>query len=121
MSRDPGAWAWGRIHRVTLKNPTLGRSGVGAVEALFNREDAAAPGSGTTVRALGWDSPTGYTPNFGSSMRMLVDLGDADAGRWVNQSGASGHPYGPYYSDQAALWLTDRTWPMVLTLSLIHI
>ena len=46
---------------------------------------------------------------------MLVDLGNPDSGRWVNQSGASGHPFGPYYEDQAALWLTDRTWPMTFT------
>ncbi len=48
-------------------------------------------------------------------MRMLVDLADADGGRWVNQSGASGHPFGPYYADQAELWATNRTWPMVTT------
>ena len=50
-----------------------------------------------------------------SAMRMLVDLGDADSGRWVDQSGASGHPFGPYYADQAELWIADRTWPMVTT------
>lgn len=115
MSRDPADWSWGRIHRVRLRNATLGTSGIAPVEALFNREDDAAGGAGTTVKALGGTDATGYAVTFGSAMRMLVDLGGADSARWVNQSGASGHPFGPYYEDQAELWLADRTWPMLLT------
>ena len=115
MSRDPGEWRWGHIHRLRLRNQTLGTSGLAPVEALFNREDAAVGGSGTTVKALGSEDSEGYGVTYGSAMRMLVDLGDADGGRWVNQSGASGHPFGPYYADQAELWLADRTWPMVLS------
>lgn len=115
MARDPGQWAWGRIHQVRLRNPTLGTSGFAPVEALFNRERQPAGGAGTTVKALGWDDRVPYGVTYGSAMRMVIDLGDADSGRWVNQSGASGHPFGPYYSDQFALWLTDRTWSMVLT------
>jgi penicillin amidase len=115
MSRDTAGWAWGRLHHVRLRNPTLGTSGVRPVEALFNREDDAVGGAGTTVKALGGDDSAGYGVTFGSAMRMLVDLGGADSGRWVNQSGASGHPFGPYYADQVELWVTDRTWPMLLT------
>ena len=115
MSRDAGQWRWGHVHRLRLRNQTLGTSGLAPVEALFNREDAAVGGSGTTVKALGSQDSEGYGVSIGPAMRMLVDLGDADAGRWVNQSGASGHPFGPNYDDQAALWLADRTWPMVLS------
>ena len=107
--------AWGRIHHVRLRNQTFGTSGVAPVEALFNREDDAVGGAGTTVKALGWDdrratgSPTGRRCGCWSTWETPT------SGRWVNQSGASGHPFGPYYGDQAELWLADRTWPMVLT------
>jgi penicillin amidase len=114
MSRDPGAWAWGRIHTVRLRNPTLGTSGNRVVEALFNREQDAVGGDPATVNALAYDA-NGYDVTTGPTMRMLVDLSNPDSGRWVNQSGASGHPFGPYYDDQAELWVSDRTWPMVTT------
>ena len=67
------------------------------------------------MHALGFDDQAPYGVTHASAMRMLVDLADVDGGRWVNQSGASGHPFGPYYDDQAELWVADRTWPMLLT------
>ncbi len=113
MSRDPSRWSWDRIHTVALRSPTLGSSGP-AVEALFDRDAVGVGGGPATVNALAYGTD-GYTVVAGPTMRMLVDLADPDGGRWVNQSGASGHPFGPYYADQAALWATDRTWPMLTT------
>ena len=37
MARDADEWQWGRLHTVTLRNQTLGTSGIKPVEALFNR------------------------------------------------------------------------------------
>ena len=37
MARDTDEWQWGRLHTVTLRNQTLGDSGIGPIEALFNR------------------------------------------------------------------------------------
>jgi penicillin amidase len=44
-------------------------------------------------------------------MRMVVNLGDLDASRWVNQSGNSGHPYDANYVDQADAWVLNDTYP----------
>jgi len=44
---------------------------------------------------------------------MLVDLGDLDASRWVNQSGVSGHAFHPHYDDQTELWANQQLWPFV--------
>jgi penicillin amidase len=46
-------------------------------------------------------------------MRMVVDLADLDASRWVNLTGASGHAFHPNYADQVELWADGRTlaWP----------
>ena len=37
MSRDTPGWQWGKLHRVTLRHQTLGSSGIGPIERLFNR------------------------------------------------------------------------------------
>ena len=111
MARDTGQWSWGRIHRVTLRNTTLGKSGVGAVERLFNRGDYPAPGGSAVVNAMGFDTTEGYAVTYGPTMRMLVDLSDLDDSRWINQSGNSGHAYHPNYDDQLPLWIDNQLLP----------
>ena len=113
MSRDVGGWRWGRIHRITLRNQTLGRSGIAPVENIFNRGDYPSSGAGGVVNAMGYDDLIDYTVTTGPAMRMTVDLGDPDQSVWVNQSGVSGHAYGPNYDDQTALWATHQVWPFV--------
>jgi penicillin amidase len=46
-------------------------------------------------------------------MRMVVDLSDLDASRYVNLTGASGHAFDAHYDDQAPLWQRGETiaWP----------
>ena len=53
----------------------------------------------------------GYAVTAAPSMRMVVDLGDLDASRWVNQTGNSGHPFSDHYDDQIDAWLEGRTYP----------
>jgi len=111
LARDTNQWQWGKLHRVTLRHQTLGTGGVGAVERMFNRGDYPVSGGPATVNALGFDTRTGYRVQTGPAMRMVVDLGNPDASRWVNQSGVSGHAFDTHYEDQTALWATNRTWP----------
>jgi penicillin amidase len=113
MTRDTDGWQWGKLHRITLRNATLGKSGIGPVEKLFNRGDYPAAGGPGVVDALGFDLTKGYRVTVGPTMRMLVDLGDLDQSRWVNQSGVSGHAFDANYDDQTALWATNKMWPFV--------
>ncbi len=110
MSRDPAGWQWGKLHTATLRNQTLGTSGIGVVERLFNRGPYAVDGGPGVVNAMGYDDTLGYQVVSAPTMRMLVDLGDPDRSRWVNQSGASGHAYHRNYDDQTELWATNRMW-----------
>jgi penicillin amidase len=110
MSRDTDGWQWGRLHQVRLESQTLGQSGIGPVEALFNRGHYPVGGGPATVNAMGYDDTRGYGVTTAPTMRMLVDLGDFDASRWVNQSGVSGHAFSPHYDDQTELWATSRMW-----------
>ena len=112
-SRKISGWHWGNIHRLTLVNPTLGDSGVGFVERIFNRGPVEVSGGGGLVNATAWDAAHGYEVTAVPSMRMVVDLADLDRSRWIQLSGSSGHAYHENYADQLPLWAAGRTLPWV--------
>lgn len=117
MSRDADGWQWGKLHRLSLTHQTLGTSGVGPIEAIFNRGDYPSGGGPAVVDAMSFRATAegDYHVTNGPAMRMLVDLGDLDGSRWVNQSGASGHPFEDTYDDQLELWATNRMWQFAFT------
>jgi len=113
MARDTDQWQWGKLHRVELRNQTLGSSGIKPIESLFNRGGYQVGGGPAVVDAMAFDDLKGYAVTSAPAMRMLVDLGDLDAARWVNQSGVSGHAFHRNYDDQTALWANHQLWPFV--------
>jgi penicillin amidase len=113
MARDTDQWEWGKLHKIRLQNQTLGASGIKPIEDLFNRGDYQMSGGPAVVNAMAYDDREGYAVIDGPTMRMLVDLGDLDASRWVNQSGVSGHAYNRHYDDQTELWANQQLWPFV--------
>ncbi len=110
-SRETSGWEWGRLHRLTLVNPTLGDSGIGMVNRLFNRGPVGVGGGGGLVNANAWDAASGYEVTAVPSMRMVVDLASPDRSRWIQLSGNSGHAYHAHYADQLPLWTAGRTLP----------
>lgn len=109
VSRDTDGWEWGKLHRVTLRHQTLGSSGIGALERLFNRGDWAVGGGPAAVNAMAFDDSQGYGVTAGPTMRMVVDLETMDNSVWINQSGTSGHAFHSNYDDQAPLWVDGDT------------
>ena len=120
MGDDPARWRWGRLHTLTLTNPSFGESGIGLIEWLFNRGPYELGGGSAIVNAIGWDASLGYGVDWVPSMRMIVDLADPDASRWVNLTGASGHAFHPHYDDQAPLWQRGETRPWPFTLGAVQ-
>jgi penicillin amidase len=114
LGDDPTGWQWGRLHRLTLANQTLG-TGPAPVRWLLNRGPYPMGGGSAIVDANGWNASTGYDVDWGPSMRLVADLSDLDASRWVNQTGASGHAYDTHYDDQTPLWRAVRTTPWPFT------
>lgn len=106
-------WAWGDLHRVTVRNPTLGESGIGLIEDRFNRGPFPASGSQSVPNAMGWDAAYGYEVDWIPSMRMLVDLGDLTRSYAIHSTGQSGHTDHPHYDDMIPLWLEGETAPML--------
>jgi penicillin amidase len=108
---DPTRWSWGDLHTLTVRNQTLGTSGIGPIEALFNRGPIPTAGGQSVVDATGWTPKGGYEVTWVPSMRMVLDLKNLDASTWVNLTGASGHTGSPYYADQLDAWQSGRTFP----------
>ncbi|MFE0253006.1 penicillin acylase family protein [Streptomyces sp. NPDC059010] len=104
LGKDIDTWSWGRLHRLFLKNQTLGTEGPGFLQYVLNRGPWKLSGGEATVNATGWNAAGGYGVVWVPSMRMVVNLGDLDKSKWINLTGASGHAYNAHYTDQTDKW-----------------
>ncbi len=112
QGEDPAQWRWGGLHTIELTNATFGSSGIAPIEWLFNRGPYDTSGGSDHVNATGWDLDEGYEVTAVPSMRMIVDLSDLDASRWVQLTGNSGHAFHANYVDQLPLWRVGENLPM---------
>ena len=115
LGADPSGWRWGAIHTLTLTHQTFGTSGIGPIERLFNRGPLETSGGTDIVNSNSWSAADGYEVNWVPSMRMLMDLSDIDAGRWIHLTGQSGRPFHRHYVDQAERWRDGGYAPMPFT------
>jgi penicillin G amidase len=115
LGKDINTWSWGRLHKLDLKNQTLGTDGPGVVKWLLNRGPWQLSGGEAAVDATGWDAAGGYDVVWVPSMRMVVNLQDFDKSRWINLTGASGHAYNSHYTDQTGKWANGDLLPWYFT------
>ncbi|MET7483253.1 penicillin acylase family protein [Streptomyces sp. NPDC005538] len=108
LGKDLDTWSWGRLHRLFLKNQTLGTDGPGIVQYVLNRGPWKLSGGEATVNATGWNAAGGYGVVWVPSMRMVVNLDDFDKSKWINLTGASGHAYSAHYTDQTSKWVNGE-------------
>jgi penicillin amidase len=99
---DPAGWAWGRIRTLTLQHAVGGQA---PLDRVFNLGPFAWGGDGQTVGhgAVRPRAP-GENPDGIASLRMVVEVGDWEAARFVLPGGQSGNPLSPHYDDQLELW-----------------
>ncbi|MEW1954708.1 penicillin acylase family protein [Terrabacter sp. NPDC080008] len=117
LGKVPATWRWGRLHELELKHPVMGADGVPSIiQDLFDRGPIELGGGSAIVNANAWNaSEPGYGVTAGPSMRMIVDLGNLDASRWVNATGQSGHAGDDHYADQVDAWAANETFPWPFT------
>jgi len=104
LGPEPAAWRWGALHTLTLTHATFGTSGIAPIERVFNRGPLETSGGTDIINSNSWSAVDGYEVNWVPSMRMLMDLSDLDAGRWIHLTGQSGRPFHRHYVDQAERW-----------------
>ncbi|MEV6007466.1 penicillin acylase family protein [Streptomyces sp. NPDC051976] len=115
LGKDMDTWSWGRLHKLELKNQTLGTDGPSVVKWLLNRGPYQLGGGEAAVDATGWNAAGGYDVVWVPSMRMVVNLQDFDKSRWINLTGASGHVYSAHYTDQTGMWANGELLPWAFT------
>ncbi|MGX4691634.1 penicillin acylase family protein [Streptomyces sp. JNUCC 63] len=111
LGKDIDTWSWGRLHRLFLKNQTLGTEGPGVLQYVLNRGPWKLSGGEAAVNAAGWNAAGGYGVVWVPSMRMVVNLDDLDKSKWINLTGASGHAYSAHYTDQTDKWTRGELLP----------
>lgn len=106
LGRDAGRWTWGDLHTLNLVNQSLGSTGIGVIDNLFNRGGFRTSGGTAIVNATGWSAKSENLYKVGGlpSMRMIVDLSDLSNSLTILTTGESGHAYHEHYVDMTDLW-----------------
>lgn len=107
-------WAWGELRTVTFSH-WVARS-TPALRGVFDRGPYPCAGDTHTIPQASVPplDPLG-DPTAVATLRMVVDVGDWSASRWVLAGGQSGNPVSPHYDDQLQLWLRDEAIPIAWT------
>ena len=122
LGKTAHEWQWGDLHQLRLEHPVLGGDSIpGIVRGFVNPRPVRMAGGSSVVNATAWDASArnaqthrrSFDVTAGPSMRMVADMGDLDASRWVVVTGTSGHPGHPNYADQLSAWAAGETflWP----------
>ncbi len=111
--KDSAKWPiWGELHSATFRNQTLGESGIGPIEALFNRGPYVTGGGKSVVDATGWTVGESFEVDWLPSEREIVDLSNLDASLALHTTGQSGHAFDKHYADMAPMWADVQYYPM---------
>jgi penicillin amidase len=112
FGKDISTWKWGELHAATFRNQTLGKSGIGPIEALFNRGPFVTGGGKSLVNATGWIVGKSFEIDWLPSEREIVDLSNLNASIAIHTTGQSGHAFSPHYIDMAPMWANIEYAPM---------
>lgn len=113
MGDRPRGWRWGRLHDTWFKHPFGQRK---VLDKLVNMPKREAGGGLETVNKAQFnmgDELHPFRTVSGAALRMVVDLGDIDNGRWVIETGQSGWPGADNYDNQNQLWSSGDTMEML--------
>jgi penicillin amidase len=113
LGRNMEKWRWGDLHTATFVNQSLGRSGIGTVEAIFNRGPVPVDGTGYSINATGYSTSDPYAVQSVPSYRQIVDLADLSLSVSMHTTGQSGHPYHDHYDDMIDPWRNIEYHPML--------
>jgi penicillin amidase len=104
LGEDVNGWGWGDLHTIEFRSATLGESGIGFIENLFNRGPFPVSGSESVPQKTCWDVNDGFGVTCIPALRQIIDLGNLDNSLMIHSVGQSGHPMDAHYDDLIDLW-----------------
>jgi len=108
---DFSKWRWGELHTIFYQHATLGRSGIGLIENIFNRGPFPTNGSESVIQKTCWSASSPYQVLCIPALRQVIDLGGLSNSRMVHSLGQSGHPMHPQYDNFIDAWRTFEYHP----------
>ena len=106
MGPDPGAWAWGEVHRLSLKHPLGGFPLMGKP---YRIDDLGYPGDNDTVNGAYFTYDKGrYNIMAGAASRFIVDLGQPEGAWFSCSTGMAGEPTSDYFKNLTPGWYRNE-------------
>ena len=109
LGGDLTRWRWDSLHRAVF--PHSGLDSVAAVRALVSRSVPSA-GDWSTVNVGAVAADRRYEQRAAPGYREIVDLSSANASRFLDAVGESGHFLSRHYDDFLSDWAAVRYRPM---------
>jgi len=128
---DPAGWSWGGLHTVAFQEQTLGTSGIGPLEWLFDKGPYPDGGSVYAVDQQYFDLSAAYPDPYasdpassggtfadvfavkgGPSYRLVVEPQQFDGATIIDTTGQSGVPLDGHYGDLIDSYLAGKTVPL---------
>ncbi|MDQ4149509.1 MAG: penicillin acylase family protein, partial [Actinomycetota bacterium] len=102
FGEDPSGWSWGKARPLRLRHPFGEKK---PLDQAFDIGPITVGGDSDTIAQVSSEplDPLRH-PAFIAGLRMVVDVGNWEASRFVLPSGQSGNPLSPHYADQLPLW-----------------
>ena len=100
---DMNSWQWGRAHQAQFTNQVWAKVPlIGGLIALGIPADGGYDTINRGATPVAGDEP--YADTHGSTLRMIVDLSDIAASRFMITPGQSGNPLSSHYGDLMQPW-----------------
>lgn len=111
LGPDPSTWAWGRLHQAQFTHVLASLARDGEASGL---SVGPAPMAGTSLSPLAatW-RPDDFRVTSGASFRMVLDVGNWDASRFINTPGQSGDIDSAHARDLFETWSRGGYLPLV--------
>jgi penicillin G amidase len=110
LGPDMPEWRWGRLHTLDLK-PAVAPLAPADLAAAMRVGPVPVSGSASTPGVTAYRGSS-FAAVHGASVRIVMDVGNWDASRFLNMPGQSGDPTDPHYRDLLPGWLEGRYAPL---------